>query len=66
MQTELKTYTYSVTGYEALSCASEEEFLRRFEAFLNKIRPNKGRKAKENSAKNLADLEAAKKNYKVN
>jgi hypothetical protein len=56
---------YSVTGYEAIDCDSLEEFLERFKIFLNSIRPTKGRKAKENSVKNLAAIEAAKINYIV-
>ena len=56
---------YSVRGFEAINCDSLEEFLKRFKIFLNSIRPSKGRKAKENSAKNLADIEAAKINYRV-
>jgi hypothetical protein len=56
---------YSVAGYEAINCDSLEEFLKRFKIFLDHIRPTKGRKAKENLAKNLADIEAAKINYIV-
>jgi hypothetical protein len=58
--------TYSITGYEAINCDSLEEFLERFETFLKKIRPHRGRNASRNKEKNLADLEAAKANYRIN
>jgi hypothetical protein len=57
---------YSTTGYEAINCDSLEEFLERYKIFLFKIRPNRGREAKENSVKNLIALEKAKANYKIN
>lgn len=57
---------YSTTGYEAINCDSLEEFLERFEIFLKKIRPHRGRNASKNKEKNLVDLERAKTNYKIN
>jgi hypothetical protein len=56
---------YSVTGFEAINCDSLEEFLERFEIFLKKIRPHRGRNASKNKEKNLADLESARKSYKI-
>lgn len=58
--------TYTHAAYECLNCDNEKDFLRRYQNFLKKIYPNKGRNALKNREKIVKILADAKINYKVN